>query len=142
MIHFFSETAFEFQEQGFFNDWLYACVDMRGYNVGNINYIFCDDDYLLELNQKHLQHDYYTDIITFDYTDKTTLHGDIFISIDRIADNAYDYNTSFDQEIARVMIHGLLHMMGFKDKTEEEQKLMRIAEDECLSLLYNSDEEE
>ncbi|MGI9527049.1 MAG: rRNA maturation RNase YbeY [Weeksellaceae bacterium] len=142
MIQFFSETAFELQDQVFFNDWLHACVDTYGYEIGNINYIFCDDEYLLKINQEHLQHDYFTDIITFDYTEGKELHGDIFISIDRIADNAYDYETSFDNEIARVMIHGLLHMMGFKDKTPEEQELMRKKEDESLTLLYSNNEEE
>lgn len=141
MINFFTETEFELQEKDFYKDWLFACVDNYGYSIGEINYIFCDDEYLLDINRKHLQHDYYTDIITFDYTEGKVLYGDLFISVDRIADNAYEFNTSFENELARVMIHGLLHMMGLKDKTEEDQKEMRQAEDNCLQLLYTDEEE-
>ncbi|MXV37167.1 rRNA maturation RNase YbeY [Flavobacteriaceae bacterium Ap0902] len=142
MINFFSETKFELQDQEFYNDWLYASVDQHNYEINDINYIFCDDKYLLEINKKHLNHDYYTDIITFDYTIGNKLQGDIFISIDRVADNAYNYDTTFDNELARVMIHGLLHMMGYKDKTNQEQEKMRLAENDCLSFLNVSNEEE
>lgn len=137
MIHYFSETEeFSLEEPQSFSDWLTMCVEKLNHKIDSINYIFCDDEYLLEINKKHLEHDYYTDIITFDYSDGKQLSGDIFISIERVADNAYDYDIDFDVELSRVMAHGLLHMMGFKDKTPQEQKEMRKMEDQCLSLLF------
>ncbi|AFL97145.1 rRNA maturation RNase YbeY [Ornithobacterium rhinotracheale] len=144
MIQFFSETEdFTLEDSQVFADWLNACAERHGYEIEDINYIFCDDEYLLAINQKHLDHDYYTDIITFDYGDEEVLSGDIFISIDRVSDNAFEYSSDFEAELGRVMIHGLLHMMGYKDKTEEEEQEMRNKEDECLQLIFNdSDEEE
>lgn len=144
MIQFFSETEdFSLEYPQIFADWLNACAEKHHYQIEDINYIFCDDEYLLAINQKHLNHDYYTDIITFDYGDDDVLSGDIFISIDRVSDNAYEYSTDFETELSRVMVHGLLHMMGYKDKTEEQQKEMRQKEDECLHLIFSdSDQEE
>lgn len=142
MIHFFTETDFDLLDQDFYRDWIHACMDIEDKNVGNVNVIFCDDPYLLAINQQHLNHDFFTDIITFDYSDKKTLNGDIFISIDRVADNSYDYNSGFEQELSRVIIHGFLHLAGYKDKTESQQALMRQKEDECLSLLTHQISEE
>lgn len=134
MINFFTETDFELQDQEYYRDWINACMDREKKKVGNVNVIFCNDDYLLEINQNHLDHDYYTDIITFDYSGENQLNGDIFISIDRVADNSYDYKTTFDSELNRVIIHGFLHMCGYGDKTETEEKTMRAKEDECLLM--------
>ena len=143
MINYFSETEeFFLEETQVYSDWLETCAEKEGYEIDDVNYIFCDDEYLLEINRKHLDHDYYTDIITFDYCDDKLISGDIFISVERVADNAFDFNTDFNTELSRVMAHGLLHMMGYKDKTEEEKLEMRSKEDECLaSLFYEEDEE-
>ncbi|MDO5656088.1 MAG: rRNA maturation RNase YbeY [Flavobacteriaceae bacterium] len=143
MINFFSETDFELPYQDFYRDWLNACMDIENRKIGNINFIFCDDEYLLDINRQHLNHDYYTDIITFDYSDQTQLNGDIFISVERVADNAYEYNTTFDNELSRVMVHGFLHMCGYKDATEDEQIQMRKKEDGFIEMLtHNSEGEE
>ena len=98
--------------------------------------VFCSDDYLLEVNKTHLQHDYYTDIITFDYCEADELSGDLVLSIDRIKDNAKQHNQLFFRELLRVIIHGHLHLVGHKDKTEAEQKTMRIQEDRWIAHYY------
>ncbi len=100
---------------------------------GDITFVFCSDDYLLKLNKDYLQHDYFTDIITFDYCEKNIISGDIFISIDRIKENARQYNVTFENELQRVMIHGVLHLVGYKDKSEEEKKIMREKENFYLN---------
>lgn len=138
MINFFSETEFDLQDQEYYRDWIYACVDKEGAKVGNVNVIFCSDEYLLEINKNHLDHDYFTDIITFDYSDDEQLVGDLFISVDRIADHAFEFKTTFDRELARVLIHGFLHLLQYNDKTDSEQKIMRKKEDDCLNFLYNT----
>ena len=111
-----------------------VCVD-ENYNLGDISLIFCSDEYLLDMNRTHLDHDYYTDIITFDYTDNQIVSGDLFISIDRVRDNASDFNVSFHHELHRVIIHGVLHLCGYKDKSDDEEKLMRTKENNALSLI-------
>ena len=111
-----------------------VCVD-ENYNLGDISLIFCSDEYLLDMNRTHLDHDYYTDIITFDYTDNQIVSGDLFISIDRVRDNATDFNVSFEHELHRVIIHGVLHLCGYKDKSDDEEKLMRTKENNALSLI-------
>lgn len=103
-------------------------------NKGEITFIFCSDKYLLEINKEYLQHDYYTDVITFDYSENNIISGDIFISIDRVKENADTYKVSFENELYRVMLHGVLHLVGYNDKTKEEQKIMRQKEDEYLNL--------
>lgn len=142
MIHFFSETAFELQDQDFYRDWMHACMDKENRKIGHVNIIFCDDEYLLKINQQHLQHDFYTDIITFDYAEEEIINGDIFISVERVADNAFDFESGFDNELARVMIHGFLHIAGYQDKTEQEQKIMRNKEESCLELMYHTTDDE
>ena len=102
--------------------------------MGDINYIFCSDNYLHQINFQYLDHDTFTDIITFDQSDKDQIEGDIFISIDRVHENANERNISFVNELHRVMIHGILHLLGYNDKTPKEKQLMREKEDECLSL--------
>jgi rRNA maturation RNase YbeY len=112
--------------------WLEETVIEEGFVVGDIALVFCSDDYLLDMNKQYLNHDYYTDIITFDYTENEVVSGDLFISIDRIIDNSNVLNTDYDQELRRVCVHGVLHLCGYKDKTEEEVVLMRSKEDYYL----------
>ncbi len=107
-------------------------IENENKKEGEINFIFCSDNYLLDMNKTYLKHDYFTDVITFDYCENEILSGDIFISIDRIKENAKLYNVSFNQELHRVMIHGLLHLVGYNDKTDEEQKEMTDKENEYL----------
>lgn len=120
------------------SSWIIDVIESHNYSLGEINYVFCSDTYLLAINKEHLQHDYYTDIITFDNSDEPLIiESDIFISVDRVRENAKVQNEIFEEELNRVMIHGVLHLLGFGDKSEEEQKLMREKEDACLSLLKN-----
>ena len=115
--------------------WLSSCITDLGYNLGELSIIFCNDEYLLEINKKHLNHDYYTDIITFNYNVGKKLNGDLFISVDRIKENANSFNENFSVELFRVIIHGVLHLCGFNDKTKDEQKEMRSKENHYLSLI-------
>lgn len=115
-------------------DWIAKCIEHRRMIVGNIQYILMDDEQLLVVNKEHLNHDYYTDIITFDYSFNKRVSGDIFVSVDRVRDNAETHDASFEDELDRVLIHGVLHLMGLKDKTESEAAAMRAAEEECLLL--------
>ncbi len=114
------------------SSWITHCITDEGFQVGTINFIFVSDDYLLKMNRQYLNHDYLTDVITFDYCEKKFISGDIFISVDRIKENALDLNQDFSDELFRVMIHGVLHLMGYHDKTDEEKKQMRAKEDEAL----------
>lgn len=115
--------------------WFQDVVSREIKTLGVICLIFCSDDYLLEINQQHLNHDYFTDIVTFDYTVDDEVAGDLFISVDRIRDNADDFGVSFEEELHRVCIHGVLHLCGYKDKSEEDELMMRQKENEALSLL-------
>ncbi|MFA6806133.1 MAG: rRNA maturation RNase YbeY, partial [Bacteroidales bacterium] len=115
--------------------WIRSVIEEKGMKLGDISYIFCDDEYLLEVNKTYLNHDYFTDIISFDYSDKDKVAGDLFISIDRVRDNAQSLNQEFEKELYRVIIHGVLHLLGLKDKTEAQEKEMRKAEEECLKSL-------
>ena len=137
MIAFHYETSFELSNENFLNDWINTIVLSHGYTIGEINYIFCDDTYLHKLNLDFLQHDTLTDIISFDSTLGKLIGGDIFISVERVAENAKDYKVSFTDELHRVMIHGVLHYMGFKDKSIVDKKRMRKEEDNALLLLSN-----
>jgi rRNA maturation RNase YbeY len=116
-------------------NWISKVCITENYNLGDISLIFCSDEYLLDINRTHLDHDYYTDIITFDYTDNQIVSGDLFISIDRVRDNATDFNVSFEHELYRVIIHGVLHLCGYKDKSDDEEKLMRTKENIALSMI-------
>ena len=137
MITFNFETLFELKKTTHLEDWVAKIVDNHGFTIGEINYIFCDDAYLHKLNIDFLQHDTLTDVISFDNTIGKLISGDIYISIERVVENAKDYKVSFDEELHRVMIHGVLHYIGFKDKTVLEKKQMTDAEDEALILLIN-----
>lgn len=114
--------------------WLVKLARLEGRYIENITYIFCSDDFLLDMNVRYLNHDYYTDIITFPYQEGAQLSGDLFISVDRVRENANDFGVDFDIELRRVMVHGILHLMGFGDKTEEEVQMMRAKEDACLQI--------
>lgn len=115
--------------------WIKKSIKNESKNLGELSYIFCSDDYLLNLNQQYLNHNTYTDIITFDYTEKGVISGDIFISIDRVKENATKYKVNYSIELARVIIHGALHLMGYKDKKPTEKEVMRSKEDFYLTLL-------
>ena len=119
----------------FFGSWLSDVCKDRGVELGDVNLIFCSDEYLLEINKTHLNHDYYTDIITFDYCEGDVVNGDLFISKDRVIDNAESFGVEFNHELNRVVVHGVLHLTGLKDKTEEEELEMRSAEEHALNLI-------
>ena len=115
--------------------WLQNATKSEGKTVSELSYIFCSDDYLHKMNLEYLNHDTYTDIITFDYTEGSVVGGDIFISIDRVKENALKFKTEFLNELSRVIVHGVLHLAGYKDKTNKEKELMRSKEDFYLTLL-------
>ena len=117
-------------------DWLLRVAKSEGYSVSALSYVFCTDDYLLTLNQSYLSHDTFTDIITFDYVEGTMVSGDIFISVDRLEDNATIFKVSFEEERLRVMAHGLLHLMGYKDKTTGDQLVMSNKENEKIKMFH------
>ena len=137
MITFNYETEFSIKDENLLENWVHKIVSNNEFNVGEINYIFCDDKYLHQLNVEFLKHDTLTDVISFDNTLGKLISGDIFISVERVKDNAKDFKVSFEDELHRVMIHGVLHYMGFKDKSEEDIKQMREAENNALNLLSN-----
>ena len=137
MVAFNFETNFKLKNEKLLEDWICEVVKTHGFTVGEINFIFCDDTYLHGLNIAFLQHDTLTDVISFDNTIGKLISGDVFISVERVADNAKDYKVSFDNELRRVMIHGVLHYIGFKDKTILEKTKMTAAEDQALMLLKN-----
>ena len=137
MVRFFTEDiAFEFHRRRQISAWLKAVALNEKHRIGDVNIIFCSDAYLLDVNMKYLQHDYYTDIITFDYCEGSLLSGDLFISVDSVRDNAGHYGaTSFDEELNRVMVHGVLHLIGYDDHSPEDQKTMREKENFYLARL-------
>ena len=115
--------------------WLTNSVNSLDYSIGELSFVFCSDDYLRMLNIKHLNQDYFTDVIAFDYSKEMSLIGDVFISTERVKENAKLFNVSFNEELFRVIIHGVLHLCGFKDKTKEEKAEMRSKENDFLSLI-------
>ncbi|TWP29288.1 rRNA maturation RNase YbeY [Apibacter muscae] len=137
MINYFSNNNFKLKNKQKIRNWLNKAISMENHVVGNINYIFCSDEQLLEINIKYLDHDYYTDIITFDYKENNRVSGDLYLSTDRIIDNAKLNNISFDEEIIRVLIHGILHIIGYNDKSPNESKLMRAKENFYINLYKN-----
>lgn len=118
-------------------NWIKTVANGYDRKAGEIAYLFCDDEKILEINRTYLQHDFYTDIITFDYSEEEIISGDIFISVDTVRSNSQKYGTPFEEELYRVIIHGILHLCGLKDKTEEEEKGMREAENSALRQLKN-----
>jgi probable rRNA maturation factor len=136
MISYNYETDFELENEDVYSNWISEIIASESKKEGEINYIFCDDDYLLKINQEYLNHDTLTDIISFDYSVGNELHGDIFISIERVQENAIDFKVDFDNELKRVMSHGVLHYCGYKDKTELDEQLMRNKEDEKIKMFH------
>jgi probable rRNA maturation factor len=135
MIHYHNEDhPYKISDKLKIRNWVKKIVELEKKSLGTINYIFVSDEYLLKLNNESLKHDYYTDIITFDYTENSMISGDLFISIDRVIDNAKQLNVLFIDELHRVMIHGVLHLCGYGDKSSKEEKIMRSKEDFSLTL--------
>jgi probable rRNA maturation factor len=135
MINFNYETDFQLTNPKKKADWVSSIIKHESCREGEINYVFCSDDYLYKINVDFLNHDTFTDIISFDYTVGKELHGDIYISVDRVKENALKYSVSFNDELARVMAHGVLHYCGYNDKSEEDVRLMRSKEDFYLAML-------
>lgn len=136
MISFNYELKFQLENEEQYSSWISNVISSENKKEGDINYIFCDDEYILEINKQYLDHDYYTDIISFDYSVGNELHGDIFVSIERVRENAIKFEVTFDEELKRVLAHGVLHYCGYKDKTEEEELLMRSKEDEKIKMFH------
>ena len=135
MISFNNQSiSFKLKEKTKLKQWIKTITEKEKCQLGTINYIFCTDDELLEINIKHLNHKTLTDIITFDYTEGKTINSDIFISIERVEENAKKFDVSFENELHRVMIHGILHLCGYKDKTKADAELMRKKENGALKL--------
>lgn len=135
MISFNYETLFSLDNEKKIANWISSVITLEGFKEEEVNYIFCDDAYLHKLNVEFLSHDTLTDVISFDYSIGKIIHGDIFISIERVKENAADFKVSFTEELNRVMVHGVLHYCGYKDKTVEDTKLMRDKENHYLHLL-------
>ncbi len=135
MISFNYELDFKLSNEAEISEWISAVISSEEFKEGEINYIFCNDEYLLKLNVEFLKHDTLTDIISFDYILGKELHGDIFISVQRVKDNAKDFEVTFDDELNRVLVHGVLHLCGYKDKTDDDAKEMRGKENHYLSQL-------
>lgn len=129
MINFNFETILHLEEEKRLKEWIAEAVAAEGFLVGEINYVFCTDEYLHKINLQYLNHDTYTDIISFDYRVGKQLHGDIFISVDRVRENATKFEVDFNSELLRVLIHGILHFCGYKDKLDNEVNAMRTKED-------------
>jgi len=129
-----ADVSFRCPQRRKLRDWLNQVAVIQGFSISSVAIIFCSDDYLLDLNRTHLQHDYFTDIITFDDSQGRQLQGELYISIDRVKDNAPRFQSRFHDELHRVMVHGLLHLCGLGDKTDTEAQRMRKAEDEMLAL--------
>ena len=134
MIEYIYDTVFELEDEDFYTQWITTLVESRDCEVGELCYTFCSDEQLLRLNIEYLEHDTYTDIISFDYCEDYIISGEMFISVDRVRDNAAKLGISFRADLDRVMAHGVLHYLGYKDKTDEEAAQMREAEEEALSM--------
>lgn len=136
MINFFSENRFELKKADNYRSWLIKVCASEKKEIGTLNYIFCNDSYLNKINREYLNHADYTDIISFDYSSDEVIAGDIFISTERVAENAKNYDVQFDEELRRVLVHGILHFCGYKDKTAEDSTKMREKEDEKMQLFH------
>ena len=132
--YFFEDVKFEYKDRRFNNSWLKLVAESEIKRLGDVNIIFCSDPYILSINLQYLGHDYFTDIITFDYCEGNRISGDLFISVDSVRENAVFYGTEFDNELHRVIVHGILHLIGYDDHTEEDIKTMRSKENYYLDL--------
>ena len=136
MINFNYETDFTLSDESVYEKWISAIIASENKREGEISYVFCDDEYLHKINLEYLNHDTLTDIISFDYSVGNELNGDIFVSVERVQDNATDFKVSFAEELLRVLAHGILHYCGYKDKSEEEAVSMRKKEDEKIAMFH------
>lgn len=136
MISFNYESDFILEQEDVYVSWIETIVESENKILGEISYIFCDDDFLHNINMQYLNHDTLTDIISFDYTEGDIISGDIFISIERVEDNANDFKVSFDEELKRVLAHGVLHYCGYKDKSDSDALIMRAKEEEKIKLFH------
>ena len=138
MVRYYKEdTNFDFRHKRINNSWYKLVCESEIKKLGDINVIFCSDNYILDINMKYLQHDYFTDIITFDYCEGNLISGDLFISIDSVRENSEYYGTSFEDELNRVLVHGVLHLVGYDDHKEEDIRLMSSKEDYYLDVRKN-----
>jgi rRNA maturation RNase YbeY len=135
-VEFIYNTKFRLKNKSDFNDWINEIAISEGFSVGNLNYAFFDDEGLKALNNQFLNHDYYTDVISFNESKGFVINGDIAISVERVKENATKYNTFFEKEMLRVMAHGLLHLMGFDDKTDLERIAMQNAENIKIKMFH------
>ena len=136
MISFNYESDFSLEQEDVYASWIETIVESENKILGEISYVFCDDEYLHSINMQYLNHDTLTDIISFDYTEGNLLQGDIFVSVERVKENALDFNVPFEDEIKRVLSHGILHYCGYKDKSPEDELLMRSKEDEKIQMFH------
>jgi probable rRNA maturation factor len=130
------DLSFSLEKQAKIRSWIKKVLKQEGKTTGTISYFFCSDEYLLKINRQFLKHDFYTDIITFDYSEKKKIEGEIFISIDRVKENSQRFKQVFQKELLRTIIHGVLHLCGYKDKKPADKKRMRIKEDEAIHIIY------
>lgn len=138
VMYFSEDVPFPQLKKRRTSNWIKEVIISEEKRVGDISFIFCSDNYLLEVNKKYLDHDYFTDIITFDYVEDGQINGDIFISIDRVTENSKDFNTTLNNELHRILVHGILHLLGYKDKIEKDKMLMTEKEDYYLKVLLDS----
>jgi rRNA maturation RNase YbeY len=136
MIDFNYQNDFEPIDEVVYSRWLERVATSESITIGEISYVFCSDEYLLELNKQFLNHDTYTDIVTFDYCENGLINGELYISTDRVEDNAVDFGVTFSEELHRVMAHGLLHLMGYGDKSENDIVVMRSKEMEKMNMFH------
>lgn len=136
MIVFNYTSDFQLDNESYYEDWISKIISSEGFTLGEINYIFCVDEYLHKINMQYLEHDTLTDIISFDYCQGNVISGDIFLSVERVADNAKDFGVEFHKELLRVMAHGILHYCGYGDKTQEQEEIMRKKEEEKMLLFH------
>tara|TARA_B100000073_G_C23641449_1_gene536798 strand:- start:266 stop:679 length:414 start_codon:yes stop_codon:yes gene_type:complete len=137
MIGFYFQTKFTLKSRKKIKNWLYHISTSENFKIGKLTYVFCDNDFLLQINQKYLKHDYYTDVITFDYSNQKEINGDILISVEQVTLNSKKYNESKLDELYRVMAHGLLHLIGYDDKNKKDKKIMNEKESFYLKKIIN-----
>ncbi len=134
VTYFFEDTDFKLKNKTKIKKWLKLVAESEVFSLGALSVIFCSDNYILDINQRFLQHDYFTDIITFDYSEGEKISGDLFISVDSVRENSIEYETEFEEELHRVIVHGVLHLIGYDDHTDEDIRTMRSKENYYLSL--------
>ena len=135
--YFYEDTDFQFKPKSLTKQWLKTVAASEMKKIGNINVIFCSDNYILDVNIRYLSHDYFTDIITFDYDEGNTINGDLVISLDTVRTNAEQFGKAYEEELLRVIIHGILHLCGINDKGPGEREIMEAAENKALEMFQN-----